>query len=205
MNDGKLVMNGAVYSMDWNDYQTTTYDLNLVAVAFVDNVGNAEITGMELNILYALNNTTNLTFYYNGVDSTLSEDYYQSGELYASSGNRLSYMPETSAYVSLDKDFSINGKSGYMNLDYSYTGNRANDYGDGAIILPSYGLANFRTGIDFNNTSLEFYVNNILDKDAYLSRYNDFADVGSSGYAGFGIRRTGSKPRVIGIRFRYRY
>jgi hypothetical protein len=48
-------------------------------------------------------------------------------------------------------------------------------------------------------------VNNILDKDAYLSRYNDFADVGSSGYAGFGIRRTGSKPRVIGIRFRYRY
>ena len=83
MNDGKLVMYGAVYSMDWNDYQTTTYDLNLVAVAFVDNVGNAEITGMELNILYALNNTTNLTFYYNGVDSTLSEDYYQSGDLYA--------------------------------------------------------------------------------------------------------------------------
>ena len=205
MNDGKLVMNGAVYSMEWNDYQTTTFDLDLVAVAFVDNVGNAEITGMELNILYALNDSTNLTFYYNGVDSTLSEDYYQTGELYASSGNRLSYMPETSAYISLDKDFSINGKSGYMNLDYSYTGDRANDYGDGAIILPSYGLANFRTGIDFNNTSLEFYVNNILDKDAYLSRYNDFADVGSSGYAGFGIRRTGSKPRVVGIRFRYRY
>ena len=102
LNDGKLVMNGAIYSMDWNDYQTTTYDLTLVAVAFVDNVGNAEITGVELNVDYAINDTTGLTLYYNGVDSTLSEDYYQNGVLYATSGNRLSYMPETSAYISLD-------------------------------------------------------------------------------------------------------
>ena len=136
--DGKLTMNGALYSMDWKDYQTTTYDLDLVAVAFVDNVGNAEITGLELNINYAINDTTSLTYYFNGVDSTLSEDYYQTGVLYATSGNRLSYMPETSAYVSLDKDFNIMGNSGYMNIDYSYTGDRYNSYEDGAILLPSY-------------------------------------------------------------------
>ncbi|MAD48378.1 MAG: hypothetical protein CMQ53_03385, partial [Gammaproteobacteria bacterium] len=205
LGDGKLVMNGAFYSMDWKDYQTTTYDLSLVAVAFVDNVGNAEITGIELNMVYAIDDTTSLTYYYNGVDSTLSEDYYQNNVLYATSGNRLSYMPETSAYISLDKDYTLAGRSAYMNLDYSYTGNRYNSYENGAILLPSYGLANFRTGVDFNNTSLELYINNILDKDAYLSRYNDFEGVGSSGYPGFGIRRTGSKPRVIGIRFRYRY
>ena len=205
LGDGKVVMNGAIYSMDWKDYQTTTYDLSLVAVAFVDNVGNAEVTGVELNILYAINDTTSLTYYYNGVDSTLSEDYFQNGVLYATSGNRLSYMPENSAYVSLDKDYTLMGNSAYMNLDYSYTGSRYNSYENGAIQLPSYGLANFRTGVDFDNTSLEFYINNILDKDAYLSRYNDFEGVGSSGYNGFGIRRTGSKPRVIGVRFRYRY
>ena len=205
IGDGKLVMNGAFYSMDWKDYQTTTYDLSLVAVAFVDNVGNAEITGVELNMVYAIDDTTSLTYYYNGVDSKLSEDYYQNNVLYATSGNRLSSMPETSAYISLDKDYTLAGRSAYMNLDYSYTGDRYNSYENGAILLPSYGLANFRTGVDFNNTSLEFYINNLLDKDAYLSRYNDFEGVGSSGYAGFGIRRTGSKPRVVGIRFRYRY
>jgi len=205
IGDGKLVMNGAFYSMDWKDYQTTTYDLSLVAVAFVDNVGNAEISGVELNMVYAIDDTTSLTYYYNGVDSKLSEDYYQNNVLYATSGNRLSSMPETSAYISLDKDYTLAGRSAYMNLDYSYTGDRYNSYENGAILLPSYGLANFRTGVDFNNTSLEFYINNLLDKDAYLSRYNDFEGVGSSGYAGFGIRRTGSKPRVVGIRFRYRY
>ena len=53
------------------------------------------------------------------------------------------------------------------------------------------------------------YVNNIFDKDGLLSIYDDFAELASpsrtSGYPGFGYRRTGSKPRVIGIRFRYRY
>ena len=207
--DGKLTMNGALYSMDWTDYQTTTFDINLVSIAFVDNVGNAEVTGIELSLDYAINDTTSLTYYFNGVDSTLANDYYQEGALYASSGNRLAYIPEISAYVSLDKDFNLMGRSGYMNLDYSYTGDRAEDYADGAIILPSYGLANFRTGIDFDNTSIELYVNNIFDKDGLLSIYDDFAELASpsrtSGYPGFGYRRTGSKPRVIGIRFRYRY
>ena len=168
--------------------------LSLIAIdtiyAAMDSMGN---------MVYAIDDTTSLTYYYNGVDSTLSEYYYQNSVLYATSGNRLSYMPETSAYISLDKDYTLAGRSAYMNLDYSYTGDRYNSYENGAILLPSYGLANFRTGVDFNNTSLEFYINNLLDKDAYLSRYNDFEGVG------FGIKRTSSKPRVVGIRFRYRY
>ena len=58
--------------------------------------------------------------------------------------------------------------------------------------------------------SFSVWLNNLFDKNGYLSRYDDFASVGSesvggSGYPGFGIRRTGSKPRVVGIRFRYRY
>ena len=209
MRDGKLIVNGALYTMDWNNYQTTTYDLELVAVAFVDNVGNAEVTGLELNVQYDINDTTSLTYYFNGVDATLAEDYFQnqSGteELYASAGNRLSDVPESSHYISLDRDFYYGKNAGYFNIDYSYTGDRPNDYGDGAIVLPSYSQANLRAGLDFSNTSVEFYVNNLFDKNGYLSRYDDFESVGTSGYAGFGIRRTGSKPRVVGIRFRYRY
>ena len=63
-------------------------------------------------------------------------------------------------------------------------------------------------GHEYTYKNLEFIINeitNLFDKDAYLSRYDDFVDVGDSGYAGFGIRRTGSKPRIVGIRIRYRY
>ena len=44
--------------------------------------------------------------------------------------------------------------------------------------------------------------NNLNDFELFI---DDFSAVGSSGYSGFGVRRTGSKPRVIGIRIRYRY
>ena len=67
---------------------------------------------------------------------------------------------------------------------------------------------NVYCGHEYTYKNLEFIINeitNLFDKDAYLSRYDDFVDVGDSGYAGFGYRRTGSKPRIVGIRIRYRY
>ena len=107
--------------------------------------------------------------------------------------------------MSLDKDFTINSKPAYLIFDYSYTGERNTTYENGAIELPSYAISNIRAGIDNENTSVELYITNLTDEDAYLSRYDDFSAEGSSGYTGFGVRRTGSKPRVVGIRIRYRY
>jgi len=206
LKDGKLILNGALYKMDWTDYQTSTYDTDITSVAYTENVGNAEINGMELNLMYAISDTADMTLYVNKMDPTLSEDYYYtSGELGADAGNRLAYMPELTYYLSFDKDFVFMGKPAYMNIDYSHTGERYTTYENGGTLLPSYSMSNLRAGIDNDNSSIELYVTNLFDKDAYLSRYDDFESVGDSGYSGFGIRRTGSKPRVIGIRIRYRY
>ena len=201
-----MVLNGAYYNMDWTDYQTSTYNTDITSVAYTENVGNAEITGLELNALYSLNDTTSLNFYMNKMDPKLSEDYYYvSGELGANSGNRLANMPKLSYYMSLEKDLTFMGKPAFIIFDYSYTGDRYTSYENGAIKLPDYALANLRAGFDNDNTSIEVYITNLTDEDGYLSRYDDFSAVGSSGYSGFGVRRTGTKPRVLGIRLRYRY
>ena len=97
------------------------------------------------------------------------------------------------------------GKPAFIIFDYSYTGDRYTSYENGAIKLPDYALANLRAGFDNDNTSIEVYITNLTDEDGYLSRYDDFSAVGTSGYSGFGVRRTGTKPRVLGIRLRYRY
>jgi outer membrane receptor protein involved in Fe transport len=100
----------------------------------------------------------------------------------------------------------IMNRPAYLIADYSYTGERFTSYENGATKLPDYAIANVRAGIDSSdNVSLEFYITNLTDEDAYLSRYDDFSAVGDSGYSGFGVRRTGSKPKVIGIRLRYKY
>jgi len=206
LNEGKLILNGAYYSMDWKDYQTSTYNTDITSVAYTENVGNAEITGVELNSIFRINDSTTLNFYLNKMDPKLSNDYYYvSGELGANAGNKLANMPELSYYMSLDKDFTIDSKPAYLIFDYSYTGERNTTYENGAIELPSYAISNIRAGIDNENTSVELYITNLTDEDAYLSRYDDFSAEGSSGYTGFGVRRTGSKPRVVGIRIRYRY
>jgi outer membrane receptor protein involved in Fe transport len=195
MADGKLILNGAYFMMDWNDFQSTTYNLDFSPVAFVDNVGNAEIDGLELDATYKASDSLTLSAYLVSNDPSLSQDYFDvSGVLQANAGNRLAYVPELSYVLGVDKILSLFGKPGYFSLDYSHTGDRytsqAND-----LKLPSYAIANMRLGLESDNRSIEMYISNATDKSGYQSRYNDFGD----------IRRTQNKPRVIGLRFRYRY
>ena len=198
--------------MDWYDFQTTAYNPDLAGVAYVDNIGDAEITGFELDITYLINDVTSVTAYFNSNDPTLSEDYFgDGGVLTANAGNRLSNMPKTSYYLSLDRDIVLMGLPGFLNIDYSFVGDRFSTFenvssgSDIREVLPSYGLANMRLGVEMDNSIIEAYISNIADEDGYLSRYDDFTEAGTSGYPGFGVRRTGTKPRVIGIRYRYRF
>ncbi|MDB2534491.1 TonB-dependent receptor [Gammaproteobacteria bacterium] len=193
--DGRLILNGALFMMDWSDFQSTTYNLDYSTVAFVDNVGNAEINGLEIDATFKPSDSLTLSAYFVLNDPSLSEDYYDvSGVLQANAGNTLAYVPELSYVLGVDKNFNFFGKPSYISFDFSHTGERytsqAND-----LELPSYGIANLRLGVENKNTSVEMYLTNVSDENGYLSRYNDFGD----------IRRTQNRPRVIGLRFRYRY
>ena len=83
---------------------------------------------------------------------------------------------------------------GYVSVDYSYTGDRYTSQAN-ELKLPSYAIANMRVGVESNNRSMEVFISNLTDENGYLSRYDDFGD----------IRRTQNRPRVIGLRFKYRY
>lgn len=125
----------------------------------------------------------------------MSEDYYDvSGVLQADAGNTLAYVPELSYVLGVDKEFTFFGKPSYIAFDLSHTGDRYTSQAN-ELKLPSYDIANFRLGVESNNSSVEVYLTNLTDENGYLSRYNDFGD----------IRRTQNRPRVFGLRFRYRY
>ena len=53
--------------MDWTNYQTSTFNTDITSVAYTENVGNAEIDGMEINAIYALNDSTKVNFYLNKI------------------------------------------------------------------------------------------------------------------------------------------
>ena len=52
-----------------------------------------------------------------------------------------------------------------------------------------------RMGVEMENSLMEIYLTKLIDENGYQSRYDDFSDV----------RRTQNRPRVVGVRFKYRY
>ena len=62
MMDGRLRFNGSVYYIEWKDLQVSQFDSqNISILTVVDNGGDAEISGMEGDLVYAM--TDNFTLH----------------------------------------------------------------------------------------------------------------------------------------------
>ena len=206
---GKIILNGNLHTMNWDDFQATSYIYNLLTVAFVQNVGQATITGLELESYFNISDSFSASLMLALTDPEFKEDIYDlTGVLSVPKGNQLAYVPTEKFVLSMNKDLVIRNRDAYISYDHSYTGE---SYQSSANVNtnPSYSLANLRFGVNpsskagsiddvlgfLKNASVEMYFENIHDSDPTLGIYDDFGDV----------RRTGTKPRTIGIRLRYRF
>ena len=194
--DGKVTFNGLVYSMNWEDYQSTRYVYDLLTVAYVDNVGMATVQGAEISSYFNVTDSLSMSLMANYNDPTMDNDISDAeGTVLGNKGNTLSYVPEKRFIFTMDKDFSIRGKPAYFSLDTSFTGRRWADETN-TTPMKSYAMTNVRTGMDFGGgVSGEIFINNANDTKPVLGLYDDFGD----------LRQTSSQPRVIGLRIRYKY
>ena len=194
--DGKVIFNGLVYSMNWEDYQSTRYVYDLLTVAYVDNVGMATVEGAELSSNFIISDSFSMSLMANFNDPTMDDDIVDAGgTVLGNKGNTLAYVPEKRFIFTLDKDFTVKGKPAYFSMDTSYTGERWYDETN-TTPMQSYSLMNLRTGMEFGGgVSGEIFINNANDTRPVLGLYNDFSE----------FRQTSSQPRVIGLRIRYKY
>lgn len=194
--DGKVTFNGLVYSMEWEDYQSTRYVYDLLTVAYVDNVGMATVMGAEISSYFDISDSLSMSLMANFNDPTMDEDIVDAGgTVLGQKGNTLAYVPEKRFILTLDKDFDFKGKPAYLSLDTTYTGERWADETN-TTPMQSYSLMNLRLGMEFGQgVSGELFINNANDTRPVLGIYNDFSE----------NRVTSSQPRVIGLRIRYKY
>ena len=208
--DGKIVLNGNLHTMNWDDFQSTSYIYDLLTVAFVQNVGQATISGLELESYFNISDSFSASLMLALTDPEFKEDIYDlQGQLSTPKGNQLAYVPTEQFVMSMNKDFVIRNRDAYVSYDHSYTGESYQSSAN-TDTNASYSLANLRFGVNpsskgssdvddvlgfLQNASLEVYLENVHDADPTLGIYDDFGDV----------RRTGSKPRTIGLRLRYRF
>ena len=196
--DNRLRWNGTFYSVDWSDVQLTVTDFTVSNLTFTTNLGEAEVTGIDSDIAFAA--TDNFTLYasfaWNDTEMTaISDDLFAPSNI-APVGSSLAFAPEF--------QYTLRGRYTWEGANYDAHAQLAlqhADESDNSIILsqvatiPSWDSWDATIGFGKDNYGVELFIDNITDENIIR-----FVRAG-----GLTPEQFITRPRSIGLRFRYDY
>jgi len=161
----RLVLNGAVYYIDWNNIQQ---NINLAdcGLNFIGNFGTASSKGTEFEMNYdpirALK--LSLSFSYNEakLTSTVAGSAGQTGQM-------LEYAPRWTGATSAEYTRDITADtSAYLRGDFNTTSHENTNYNTQSIYynIAGYSLLNLRLGVKHLGWTGGLFVTNALDRHA---------------------------------------
>ncbi len=182
--DNRMILNAAVYRIDWNDIPVGALGDNPVCSATI-NGGKARSQGIEVEASMLL--TDSLRFFVSGsyVDAEFRND------LAGNEGERLPMSPEYNGNVGLEYDFNISGHESFVRADLTYVGDFTTS---GSIPTESgdYTTLNLNAGVSLGDFDLKLIGSNLTNEDAVTVAF--FLD------RGWRLR-----PRTIGLQLGYRF
>jgi len=216
--DGRVRFNGAVYLLDWDDFQFGFLDFAVSNLTIVQNVGNSQTKGVEWDLAWAMNENNTLSFAGSYNDAELQTNFWRTKDLEeageppnAPKGTPMPYVPKWQLSGIWRSNFDVGSLPGFFQAAVAYTGKRWNDLDTLNVParqeMDAYTLANLSTGIEKDNWTLSFYVNNLFDERAEI-------DIEDPGYGnplvlqrppGHTWTRVTNRPRSFGIRFGQRF
>jgi iron complex outermembrane recepter protein len=164
---GRFTFNGAVFLMEWADFQNAILDTNLSSFGFVDNVGNADIDGLEIEMRWAATENLDFGAGFATYDAKLTEDAVNpSGLVQIPKGTKLPWVPEEKGYLNTNYSFDVNAAwAGYGRLTYSYTGSSQSALAN-PIKQDSSSILNFQFGFVNGPWEYQFFATNLTDERA---------------------------------------
>ena len=252
--DGRGRFNLTGYLMKWNDYQleqvdpsSTPCDINGAVAAvtgltatkgvktagvcgqpwqnLVANVGQAEISGVNVDVQYAL--TENLTFglNYERMEAMTKSEHNLDKDpstMELKKDKRLPLVPTNkgSFWATWSSPTTVGGADyKYVRLQASTQGNiitkleedSLNSSANPQHTVPGYAIVDVRAGLQGENWELAAYINNLTDERAqyvwYTGHYG-WAQASAKGAAGdraHNVDVYGNRPREIGVRYMRRW
>jgi outer membrane receptor protein involved in Fe transport len=218
--DGALILNAAVFYVDWADPQVSSASVN-ASLPITINATGAESKGIELNGKWQMTDQFNVRGSFSYTDTTLTADVPSlvrtivPGGGFATAfedgldGDRLPGSPKTqfSIFANYDRPLS-NGNELHFNAGYSWQGNVLTRTGGrgSSLTLGAFGVANASVVYEADNWSITGYVSNL---------FNEFAETGAQGTALSNQTVLGSTvrsfqvnvltPRTIGVRAKFKF
>jgi outer membrane receptor protein involved in Fe transport len=202
--DNRLVLNSALYYIDWSDIQLA---LPLGTAFGTINAGQSRIIGAELELQArpAAGLDLALSAGYNDGELTQDTPGAPAGPNPGFKGDRLPGVPRLNLAASAQYTFPLSsgGLDGFGRADYSYTGDSTTTFNDLSTAngMPShfnpddYGLLNLRLGVQNERWSAALFVENATDERAQLLIDN----------AAVTERITRNRPRTFGMNVRYNF
>jgi outer membrane receptor protein involved in Fe transport len=206
--DGKVTVNGALFLSKWKKIQQSIA-LNSCGFSFTGNFGEAEVKGAELEVA-----TTPFDGFTIGGNATYTDARItqEVPSTPAQEGDSIIGTPDWMASAFAQYELPITDAwSASFRLDYFYQGGIRQQFertqfvtfSDG-VVGPIPNPAEFRGSYDLVNaaitvangpTRVRFFVNNLLDNNAFLDEP-----------ASFGVfSGTPLRPRTYGVQVRYSY
>ena len=196
--DNRLRWNGTAYRVDWSDVQLTVTDFSISNLTFTTNLGEAEVTGIDSDLAFAVNDDFTLygSFAWNDTEMTsVSNDIFAPTNI-APVGSSLAFSPKF--------QYTLRGRYTWQAGEYDAHAQLAlqhADESDNSIILsqvadiPSWDSLDATIGFGNENYGVELFIDNVTDE-----RIIRFIRPGGATPEEFVTR-----PRSIGLRFRYDY
>ena len=127
--DGTLRFNGTAYYSEIDDLQTSRFDpTNINFLWFVDNVGEAEVTGMDADFTWVATDNLTIMGAFSILNAEITALNPELEGIAVPEGSKLPYAPEFSANLRARYDFELpkvgdlRGVTGYVTGAVVYTG-----------------------------------------------------------------------------------
>lgn len=198
--DGRLLFNATLFNTVFKDFQTLTFD----GIRFFnDNAPEFRTRGLEIETSFAITDDLTARASASFIDTEYTD--FPNGPCPQGvagacnlTGRELAQAPATTYSLSAQYERPIGHGWNVIGLaEYAYrSGAYMNVALDPNLYQDSYGLANFRLGIESDNgLKVEGWVRNAFDEDYLTFAFN--SPLLTGGYAGFV-----GEPRMYGVRVR---
>jgi iron complex outermembrane receptor protein len=126
MLDNTLRMNATWFFSEIDNLQTSRLDTtNISFLVFTDNVGDADITGLDVDFAWMATDDFTITGAFSLLDSELTRINPEIEGIAPPVGSSLPYSAEFSGNIQAEYMFNISGElNGYVRGGFSYTGDR---------------------------------------------------------------------------------
>ncbi|MEQ9003575.1 MAG: TonB-dependent receptor [Pseudomonadales bacterium] len=200
--DSRVRFNGAIYFMEWDDFQFTRFDPTISLLGLTANVGQAETRGLEFDLSWMATERLQLSLSYAYNDAELVDDYFRTpadeaaGTPQATDGTDLPFTPDHQYTALARYDMRMGAFDTYLQATYSYTDDSYNDlFLSRREKQDSYGVLNLGAGISRDSWSVDLFVKNATDERAEIWR--NAVDLDN--------RITTNRPRSVSLSFKQRF